>query len=110
VINTPLGLLHVTTDRSLPTDQSVTLLIRSEAAEIQADPFAAASDEWFAEAPPANVLTGTLREVSFRGRYRRVVVEVNEIDLVFEIETPLPLPGLGQPVKISLSPEAIRVI
>ena len=25
-----------------------------------------------AETPPANVLTGTLREVSFRGRYRRV--------------------------------------
>jgi ABC-type Fe3+/spermidine/putrescine transport system ATPase subunit len=110
VINTPLSLLHVPTDRSLPPDQTVTLLIRSEAAEIHADPFAASSDEWFAETPPANVLTGTLREVSFRGRYRRVVVRVNEIDLVFEIETPAPLPAPGSAVKVSLPADAIRMI
>jgi hypothetical protein len=110
VINTPLGLLHVTTERSLSPDQSVKLLIRSEAAEIQSDPFADSSDDWFVETPPANLLRGTLREVSFRGRYRRVLVQINDIDLVFEIETPLPLPAPGQPVKISLPSAAIHVI
>jgi len=109
VITTPIGLLHVTTDRSLPPDQAVTLLIRSEAAEIQADPFAASAAEWFAETPPANVLPGTLRDISFRGRYRRVVVRIDEIDLVFEIDALSPLPP-GQPVKISLRSDAIRVL
>jgi ABC-type Fe3+/spermidine/putrescine transport system ATPase subunit len=110
VINTPIGLLHVTADRSLQPDQAVTLLIRSEAADIQPDPFADSSAEWFAETPPANVLTGTLREVSFRGRYRRVVVQINEIDLTFEIEASSLLPPRGQPVKVSLPSDAIHVI
>jgi ABC-type Fe3+/spermidine/putrescine transport system ATPase subunit len=110
VVNTPLGLLHVTTARSLPSDQSVTLLIRSEAATIEPDPLAGASDEWFAETPPANVLRGRLHETSFRGRYQRVVVGVNEIDLVFEVEALEPLPAAGQPVKVSLLSDAIHVI
>ncbi len=90
----------------------MTLLIRSDAnaATIEPDPFAASSDEWFAETPPANVLHGTLHEVSFRGRYRRVVIRENEIDLVFEFEAPSPLPPLGQPVNVSLPSDAIRVI
>jgi ABC-type Fe3+/spermidine/putrescine transport system ATPase subunit len=110
VINTPIGMLHATTDRALQPDQAVTVLIRSEAVTIEPDPFADASDEWFAETPPANVLHGFLQEVSFRGRYRRVVARVNEIDLVFEFEAPSPLPPLGHPVKISLPSDAIRVI
>ena len=110
VINTPIGLLYAAVDRSLPVDQAVTLLIRSEAAAIEADPFAASKDEWFAVTPPANILHGTLQEVSFRGRYRRVVIRENEIDLVFEFEAPSPLPPPGQPVQVSLPPDAIRVI
>jgi ABC-type Fe3+/spermidine/putrescine transport system ATPase subunit len=110
VVNTPIGLLHVTTDRSLQPDQAVTLLIRSEAAAIEPDPFASSSDEWFAETPPADVLHGLLQEVSFRGRYRRVVMRANEIDLVFELEAPSPLPPPGHPVKVSLPADAIRVI
>jgi ABC-type Fe3+/spermidine/putrescine transport system ATPase subunit len=110
VVNTSIGLLHVATDRSLRPDQVVTLLIRSEDAAVEADPFAASSDEWFAETPPANVLPGVLQDVSFRGRYRRVVVRTNEIDLVFEIEAPSPLPPLGRPVKISLPAHAIHVL
>ena len=109
-VNTPIGVLHAATDRSLQADQAVTVLIRSEAAAIEPDPFAGNSDEWFAETPPANGLRGLLQEVSFRGRYRRVVVRVNEIDLVFEFEAPSPLPPLDHPVKISLPPDAIRVI
>jgi ABC-type Fe3+/spermidine/putrescine transport system ATPase subunit len=109
VITTPIGLLHVATDRSFQPNQAATLLIRSETAAIELDPFAMESEEWFAETPPANVLQGILREVSFRGRYRRVVVRANEIDLVFEIDTPAPLLP-GHPVKVSLQSDAIRVI
>ncbi len=110
VINTPIGLLHAAVDRSLPVGQAVTLLIRSEAATIEVNPCAASTEEWFAVTPPANVLHGTLQEVSFRGRYRRVVIRDNDIDLVFEFEAPAPLPPPGQPVQVSLPSEAIRVI
>jgi ABC-type Fe3+/spermidine/putrescine transport system ATPase subunit len=110
VVNTPIGLLHVTTDRSVQPDQTVTLLIRSENAVIEPDPFAGSSGEWFAETPPANVLRGILIETSFRGRYRRLVVRWNEVDLTFETETRADLPLSGQPVKVSLPFDAIRMI
>ena len=110
VVSTPIGLLHAAVDRSLQMQQVVTLLIRSEAAAIEPDPFAVESDEWFAETPPANVLHGVLQEVSFRGRYRRVVVRANEIDLVFELDASSPLPPPGQPVRVSLRSAAILVI
>jgi ABC-type Fe3+/spermidine/putrescine transport system ATPase subunit len=110
VVNTPLGLLHITTDQALRPDQGVTVLIRSEAATIEPDPFAASSDEWFAETPSANVLRGIMHEVSFRGRYRQATVRVNEIDLMFEWATPEPLPPLGHPVKVSLPTGALRVV
>ncbi len=110
VVNTPLGLLHVTNDQRLQSEQAVTLLIRSEDAALEPDAFAASSDEWFAATPPANVLRGTLHEVSFRGRYRRVVIRENEIDLVFEFEALAPLPSLGQQVQVFLPAEAIHVI
>ncbi|NTU64727.1 MAG: ABC transporter ATP-binding protein, partial [Chloroflexi bacterium] len=110
VINTPIGLLHVTTDRSLQPDQVVTLLIRTDAAAIEPDPFADSSDEWFAETPPANVLHGMLHQVSFRGRYQRLVVRWNEVDLTFEIEARFNLPRPGHPVKVSLPSDAIGVI
>lgn len=110
VVNTPIGLLHVTTDRSLQPDQAVTLLIRTDAAAIEPDPFADSSDEWFAETPPANVLHGMLHQVSFRGRYQRLVVRWNEVDLTFEIEARFNLPRPGHPVKVALPSDAIRVI
>ena len=110
VVNTPIGLLHVTTDRSLKPDQLVTLLIRSEAATIEPDPFAATSEEWFAETPQANSLHGILLDVSFRGRTQRAVIRWNDIDFEFEVDTRTGLPPLGQSVKVSLPSDAIRVI
>jgi ABC-type Fe3+/spermidine/putrescine transport system ATPase subunit len=110
VINTPIGLLHVTTDQSLRPDQSVTLLIRSDAASIEPDPFEAAADEWFAETPQANVLRGDLNNVSFRGRTRHVIIRVNDLDLEFDVDARLALPPPGQAVRVSLQSDAIHVI
>jgi ABC-type Fe3+/spermidine/putrescine transport system ATPase subunit len=110
VVSTPIGLLHVTTDRSLQPDQPVTLLIRSESAAIEPDPFAAVSDEWFAETPQANELRGVVCNVSFRGRTQRVIVRANDLDLEFDVEARTVLPPLGHPVKISLPADAIHVI
>jgi ABC-type Fe3+/spermidine/putrescine transport system ATPase subunit len=109
VVNTPIGVLYAATARSLQPDQAVTLLIRSEAAAIEPDPFTTATDEWFAETPPAHVLHGLLQEVSFRGRYRRVVIRQNEIDLVFEFEVPSPLPPPVTLLEL-LPADAVRVI
>ncbi len=110
VIRTPVGQLHVTTDRSLQVDQVVTLLVRPDGADLEANPFDAGSDEWFAETPQANVLTGRVLEVSFRGRYQRAVVLVNDVDLVFEVEARDHLPGSDQPVKISLHDDALLTL
>ena len=101
VVDTSLGQLYVTTARTWQTPQAVTLLIRPDGADLALHPFAANSDEWFAETPAANVIAGTLREMSFRGRYTRVVAEVNGIELVFEVESPAAL-RVGQVVKIAL--------
>jgi ABC-type Fe3+/spermidine/putrescine transport system ATPase subunit len=112
VINTPIGLLHVTTDRSLQPDQPVTLLIRSDAnaATIEPAPLATASDGWFAETSQTNRWRGTLRDVSFRGRTQRVVIRWNDLDFEFEVDAHAALPPLGQAVKVSLPSDAIRVI
>ncbi len=112
VINTPIGRLHVTTDRLLQPDQLVTLLIRSDAhaAAIALDPLATASDEWSAATPPANSWHGTLRDVSFRGRTQRAVIRGNDLDFEFEVDARTALPPLGQAVKVSLPSDAIRVI
>jgi ABC-type Fe3+/spermidine/putrescine transport system ATPase subunit len=110
VVNTPIGLLHVTADHALHPDQPVTLLIRSEAATIEPDPFAASADEWFAETPQADVLRGVVREISFRGRTQRIVIRWNDLDFEFEVDAHTALPPLGHPVKISLPADAIHVI
>jgi ABC-type Fe3+/spermidine/putrescine transport system ATPase subunit len=110
VINTPIGLLHITTDRSLTPDQPVTLLIRSDAATIEPDPFDAASDEWFAETPQANVLHGDLNDVSFRGRTQHIILRVNDLNLEFDVDARLALPPPGQAVEVSLQSDAIHVI
>ncbi len=107
VVRTPIGQLHLMTDRSLSVDQAVTLLIRPDGADLETNPFDADSDEWFAETPQANVLTGRVIEASFRGRYQRLVVRVNEVALVFEVETRSRLPGRDRPVKISVHDDAL---
>ena len=110
VVRTPLGHLHVTTDRPLQPDQPVTLLIRPDGATLEPNPFAAESTEWFAETPPANVVDGILVDASFRGRYQRIVVRVNGLDLIFETEAHTTTPALHQPVRLALGVESIMVL
>ena len=112
VIRTSLGLLHVTTDRAFKPNQAVTLLIRPDGALIDPNPFDAEGErsEWFVETPQANLLEGELIDVAFRGRYQRVVVRVNDVDLVFEIET-RSVPGtIGQRVRVALQPSALLIL
>jgi ABC-type Fe3+/spermidine/putrescine transport system ATPase subunit len=109
VIRTAPGLLHVTTDRLLKPQQAVTLLIRPDAATIDPNPFDAET-EWFAETPQANVIEGELIDVAFRGRYQRVVVRVNDVDLVFEIETRSAPGAIGRRVRVALQPAALLIL
>lgn len=114
VLMTPIGVLNVRLDnRSQPLkpNQVVTLLIRPDAASIEPNPFTPAAEaDWFAETPQANTLAGTLIDSSFRGKYNHVIVRVNEVDLVFEVETRLELPHLGQQVRLALADDSIRVL
>ena len=114
VLMTPIGVLNVRLDnRSQPLkpNQVVTLLIRPDAASIEPNPFTPGAEaDWFAETPQANTLAGTLIDSSFRGKYNHVIVRVNEVDLVFEMETRLELPHLGQQVRLALADDSIRVL
>lgn len=109
VIRTALGHLHAATDRPLAPDRPVTLLVRPDAAEIDPNPFDADA-EWFSETPQANVLEGELIDVSFRGRYQRVLVRVNDIDLVFEIDARSAPGTIGRRVRVTLSPAALVIL
>lgn len=109
VVQTPIGLLHVTIDRAVQPHQPVTLLIRPDAASIDPNPFDTSS-EWFAETPQANLIEGTLIDASFRGRYQRLVVRVNDVDLVFEVEARSSMPAIGQRVRLALRDESIIVL
>jgi len=103
VIRTPLGHLRVAADRALEPPQAVTLLIRPDAAAIDPHPFDAGT-------PPGNAIEGELIEVSFRGRYQRVVVRVNEIALVFEIDARSAPGTIGQRVRVSLPSAALLIL
>ncbi len=112
---TPVGLLNVRIDglRSPTRHQAITVLIRPNAAAIDPNPFAQPTDvpaEWFAETPQANTIDGELIDSSFRGRYNRVVVKVNEVDLTFEIEVRSELPKIGEHIKLALNGDAIVVL
>ncbi len=107
VIRTVLGHLHTTTDRAFKPNQAVMLLIRPDAATLDPNPFDAES-EWFAETPQANVLEGELIDVAFRGRYQRVVVRVNDVDLIFEIETRSSPGTIGR--RVALLPSALVIL
>ncbi len=109
VIRTALGLLHVTTDRALTSNQVVTLLIRPDGALIDPNPFDAGG-EWFVETPQANLLEGELIDVVFRGRYQRVVVRVNDVNLVFEIEVRSAPGAIGQRVRVALQSSALFIL
>ncbi|HZY44656.1 MAG TPA: ABC transporter ATP-binding protein [Anaerolineae bacterium] len=112
---TPVGLLNIRIDapRSLLRNQAITVLIRPDAASIDQNPFAQDADtsaEWFAETPQANTIDGVLIDSSFRGRYNRVVVKVNEVDLTFEIEVRSDLPRIGEHITLSINSDAIVIL
>jgi len=109
VIRTTLGHLHLTTDRAFKPNQAVMLLIRPDAATLDPNPFDSES-EWFAETPQANVLEGELMDVAFRGRYQRVVVRVNDVDLVFEIEARSTPGAIGRRLRVALQSAALLIL
>jgi ABC-type Fe3+/spermidine/putrescine transport system ATPase subunit len=113
---TPIGMLSVRLDdgsKPLKSNQAVKILIRPDAASIEPNPFAQpidASAEWFAETPQANTLDGTLIDSSFRGRYNRVIVRINDIELAFEVETRSELPKTRERIRLSLDGNSIIVL
>jgi thiamine transport system ATP-binding protein len=112
---TPVGLLDVRIDKSrvLMRNQAVTVLIKPDAASIDQNPFAQSADssaEWFAETPQANTIDGTLIDSSFRGRYNRITVRANDVNLVFELEARSELTAIGQRVRIVLDSNSIAIL
>ncbi|MCA9941706.1 MAG: ABC transporter ATP-binding protein [Anaerolineales bacterium] len=94
-VQTTLGEFRVA-NRGGRHRENVTLLIRPEAA--------APGDTG------VNVITGLLHDVSFRGRFCLIIVQVGETRLHFELDATAPLPPVGQVVTLSLRPEMLQMI
>jgi ABC-type Fe3+/spermidine/putrescine transport system ATPase subunit len=103
-VDTPLGLLTVAEAGETAIGQEVTLLIRPEAAYLLLDP--ANADR------ASSVLSGTVRERSFRGSHFRVVVHhAAGIDLTFDlVPEAATLPEVGDPIRLILRPQAISLL
>ncbi len=99
---TPLGRLTVAEAEQALVDQQVTLLIRPEAAQLAVD----CADEGDL------VVEGTVCECSFRGSHSRLVIQHGAgLDLTFELVSDASrLPGLGEPIRLALRPEAISLL
>jgi hypothetical protein len=50
------------------------------------------------------VLSGTLKEVTFRGGMQRLVVEVNQQSLSFDLPANISLPGVDEAIQLSFDP------
>ncbi len=102
-VQTMIGLLTVTTkDRNMSSiikSQSMTLLIRPEAARL----LEKGSDD-------VNVVNGRLTHISFRGRYQIATIQVADIELKFEFETAVSLPSLHSLITFSLNPKKLQLL
>jgi ABC-type Fe3+/spermidine/putrescine transport system ATPase subunit len=57
-----------------------------------------------------NMLHVRLVDVSYRGRYNRVTVQVNNLALELDVDQSIVLPEIGEAFDLSLNPEAISCI
>jgi len=97
-VQTPIGQLHVATDRAVTVNEAVTVLIRPDAADLNG------KDEKFGQ------IEGVLIDAAFRGKYNRIVIRVNDIDLVFELDTHSMPAAIGQRVSVALHNNSIMIL
>lgn len=99
-VDTALGRLTLAAEGPLAAGQAVTMLIRPEAARLAGK----------CPAGDGVVLDGRVTETSFRGGHIRLVVQA-EVELAFEIVPGgAELPGPGEKIRLTLEPEAIRLL
>ncbi|PID85952.1 MAG: spermidine/putrescine ABC transporter ATP-binding protein [Chloroflexi bacterium] len=101
VVRTVLGDVEVALPSVSPQrlrGEKVSLLIRPEAGRLTTDGEA------------ANVVQGIVRDVSFRGRYQIVTLQVGDAVLKLEMETAVILPEAGHPITITLDKTAILLL
>ncbi|HEY4722901.1 MAG TPA: TOBE domain-containing protein, partial [Anaerolineae bacterium] len=115
---TPLGLLNIATNRTLSVNQAVTVLIRPDAAELKDEggawrPTAAERRIWAGlkdEDEKFGQIEGVLIDAAFRGKYNRIVVRVNAIDLVFELDAHAVRIPIGERVRVALHGDSIMIL
>ncbi len=99
-VTTKLGHLSLLQqDETLTLAEEMTILVRPEAATIITD-----------EGAQQNVVTGTVQDISFRGRYQIATIQIDGEQLKLEFETAVSLPAPTQPITIALKPHAIHLL
>jgi ABC-type Fe3+/spermidine/putrescine transport system ATPase subunit len=90
-VSTPTGVEVDTPVGRFPVEEQVAglvqVLIRSDSAELEGDGFP---------------LTGIVESLAFRGGWTRMTVQVNGVELLFDFDSNLALPQVGQPVTVSI--------
>ncbi len=101
-VDTPLGALELAGSETVELGQTVTLLIRPEAARLAEE----CADEGDLE------IEGTVRACSFRGSTHRLTIHHQAgLELAFELVSDrATLPGLDEPVRLALRPQAIGLL
>jgi len=107
-IDTPLGVIALSSTEDVEIGQSAILLIRPEAARL-GDP-AISRHQGAADMPPT--IEGIVRLTSFRGGHCRIVLHhTTGVDLAFELPSDAPdLPKAGEPIRLELRPEALSLL
>jgi ABC-type Fe3+/spermidine/putrescine transport system ATPase subunit len=94
VVSTPAGAEIETPIGRFPVEEKITgpvqVLIRSDAANLKGDGFP---------------LTGTVESLAFRGGWTRMALRINGVELLFDFDSNLALPEVGQPVTVSIDLE-----
>ncbi len=89
-VQTSLGLLQSASDSCRAGE--VKVLVRPDALAMAGD---------------VNVITGRIKEYSFRGRHARISLNVNGVTLEFDLDSAIALPAAGDSVTFSLRPESV---
>ncbi len=97
VVQTAIGVFRLKT--AVVDQKTAVLLIRPEAAQIM--------DEGGTD---ANMISGRVHSLSFRGRYQQVTVQVEELLLRFEMDTAVVIPSANSPIHLHLNPDRMQLV
>lgn len=98
-VHTRLGRLEFASAQVMPGSKEVVVLLRPDSARLVA-----------ADGAAPNKLAGRLTNVSFRGRFQIMTIEVGESRLRFELDQSEELPAPGTAIHVAVDPAGVQLL